>query len=575
MQQSAGHLSSKKASWKLLHSLWIGWTFTLLFSWLAFAYIGIRSRRSKWTLWAIVYASPLIVFAVFSGAPQRWIGNIALTVAVVLGLLSIAHAFWVRREYLIYLEMLDHQVSAVSATSRGKRWERLHSFWMLWTLPFGFTSWIAFLYIGVRTRQSRWLLWGTLYFALFIAFAVSEPLFGRHSEISEAIVGLFIVSWIVSVVHAFSVRLDYLMKLENSSDEILPGEVGDPMPQTGQMLRSEKLPEDQVGLDSVTSDRTSRSLDVTKKNAVKRPQTSVDTNAVNVSATPHLKRGSAEVSDTYPLPLAYGWSLLGSLWDPRDRYREQLRHAENMLALLGSISLALLEKEDHRSTGIDLGLAWQRGISFGGWKALVQLSSEALRAKDHPLGTSIYKLRIRSENKGFGADIARLISMRNDFHHGRGPLVQEDVAAASVEAQDRLERCMEALSFLAGYPIRLIQDFDINRDSSSFSLKCLRLMGDGPGFPQEGVEFPQALPRGDLVLDKGDGEWVSLHPFIVASNCPRCRYRETYFIDRWNSRKNLVLMKSFERGHPEERSDVSEALASLVTEQDTKPTATP
>ena len=47
------------------------------------------------------------------------------------------------------------------------------------------------------------------------------------------------------------------------------------------------------------------------------------------------------VPDRYPLPLAFSWSLLASLWDPRDRYSEQLRHAENMLAFLGSISLTL------------------------------------------------------------------------------------------------------------------------------------------------------------------------------------------------------------------------------------------
>ncbi len=100
---------------------------------------------------------------------------------------------------------------------------------------------------------------------------------------------------------------------------------------------------------------------------------------------------------------------------------------------------------------------------------------------------------------------------------------------ASNEAQERLQRCMETLSFLAQYPIRLIQDFDVDRRSGEFLLKCLRLIGDGPGFPQEKVVFPRALPRGDLLLDLGHQNWVSLYPFVIASNCPRCLYRETYF----------------------------------------------
>ena len=87
---------------------------------------------------------------------------------------------------------------------------------------------------------------------------------------------------------------------------------------------------------------------------------------------------------------------------------------------------------------------------------------------------------------------------------------------------------MEALSFFSQYPIRLIQDFDIDRRSDEFLLKCLRFAGDGPGFPQERVVFPRALPRGDLYLCLQPRNWVPLYPFVIASNCPHCRYRETY-----------------------------------------------
>ena len=163
--------------------------------------------------------------------------------------------------------------------------------------------------------------------------------------------------------------------------------------------------------------------------------------------------------------------------------------------------------------------------------------------------------------------MAALIRARNDFHHGRGPLTEEEIAKASQEAEERLQRCMEAVAFLADYPIRLVQDFDLDRRGGTFVLKCLRLMGDGPGFRQEKVEHDEALPRGDLFIDLGDGRWAPLYPFVVASNCPRCRYRETYFVDQWNGRKNVVLMKSFERGHTEEKTDISEALAALSEAQ--------
>ena len=57
------------------------------------------------------------------------------------------------------------QRSASISTSMGTMWEWLHSLWIAWTLPLGFTSWIAFFYIGWRARRAKWLLWGLLYFA--------------------------------------------------------------------------------------------------------------------------------------------------------------------------------------------------------------------------------------------------------------------------------------------------------------------------------------------------------------------------------------------------------------------------
>jgi hypothetical protein len=235
-----------------------------------------------------------------------------------------------------------------------------------------------------------------------------------------------------------------------------------------------------------------------------------------------------------------------------------------MLAFLGSVSLALLDKGEYEEAEIDLRSAWHGGISFGAWKLLVQRSAKVLRRKDHPLASAISGLNVGSEKKAFGADVAALITARNAFHHGRGPLTEEEIAIASNEAQERLQRCMGALSFLTRYPIHLVHDFDLDRRSGRFLLKGSRLMGDGPGFLQERLIYPRAVPRGDLFLDLGNENWVSLHPFVVASNCPRCRYRETFYIDQWKDKKGVAAMKSFERGHTEERKDVSDSLSALA-----------
>ena len=556
--------------------MWIGWTFALgFFSWLAFAYIGIRTGHHRWLLWAAVYAAPLTLFAVFSEVWSESWTNAALTATVLLGLVSIVHAFLVRKEYLLRLELAVRETSNVSVTARGRRWELLHSLWIGWTLTFGFTSWIAFLYIGVRTGRYRWILWGLIYLMIFLSYTISDAVAGQSNGVTQALIGLTIVSGFFSIVHAFVVRPDYLVRLENR--EHVEFESLSTLERSG-VGREQRLPEtpSDEGNEQppvITDPRATEEASAAR--SVTRSPTPTDRGFAGSPAGVAPREEETRdlsVADDYPLPVAYGWSMLESFWDPRDRYREQLRHAENILAYLGSVSLALLDDEDYESAQIDLKIPWQGGISFGAWKLIVTRCAKAFRSyRDNPLAFRIQRLKISTENKGFGADVAALIRARNDFHHGRGPLTEEEIAKASQEAEERLQRCMEAVAFLADYPIRLVQDFDLDRRGGTFVLKCLRLMGDGPGFRQEKVEHDEALPRGDLFIDLGDGRWAPLYPFVVASNCPRCRYRETYFVDQWNGRKNVVLMKSFERGHTEEKTDISEALATLSETQGHRP----
>lgn len=579
MHRSASISTSRGTKWNLLHSLWIGWTFLLgFFSWLAFAYIGIRARRPRWLLWAALYATPLILFAVITvNVSQRW-ANVTLSATVVLGVVSVVHALLVRKEYLLRIDLMQRETSQVSMTSMGRTWEWLHSLWIVWTLPLGFTSWLAFFYIGWRTRRVRWLLWGLLYFAAFAAFATTNS--GRQPN--DITIGLMVVAGIVSVVHALAVRGDYLVRLENRMQE-----VADADERTRRRLEAEyetrtespssvERPEQSTPSGSSENDTVHDRPEIARREATASPAETPATEPDDVSSgagsKSKLSPEPTSIADTYPLPIAYSWSMLEGLWDPRDRYREQLRHAENVLAFLGSVSLAVLDDQDYEKAQLDLKLPWQGGISFGTWKLIVQRCAKVFRSyRDNPLAADIHRLKIGSEDKVFGADVAALIRARNDFHHGRGPVMEDDIVEASNDAQERLERCMEALSFFTQYPIRLVQDFDVDRRNNDFLLKCLRLEGDGPGFPQERVSFPKALPRGDLVLDLGDENWVQLYPFVVASNCPHCRYRETYFIDRWNDRKNTTLMKSFERGHTEERRDISDTLALLADGQESEP----
>ena len=440
----------------------------------------------------------------------------------------------------------------------------------------GLLSWVAFIYIGLRVRRIRWILWGLLYSMVFIAVAITSRTAGPGSDTANATVALMIVVGIVSVVHAFLVRNDYLVLLENRIQEAAETEA----------LRRRRLEteyssraeEPSPSESSAQPESAESSATGTGPREPVAPETTDKFPSIAVSALAPVKAeaGSSSrtdglaqaysISESYPLPIAFTWSLLATLWDPKDRYSEQLRHAEHMVTFLGSMSLALLEKQDYKEAEINPKGLWGTGSTFGGWNRVVKGSSKVFRRyEDNPLASAIQELGADSpEESSFGADVAALVSARNDYSHGRGPSIEEETVVASNEVQKRLQRCMEALSFLTQYPIRLVQDFDVDRRSGEFLLKCLRFVGDGPGFPQEKVVYPRALPRGDLFLDLGHQNWIQLYPFVIALNCLRCQHRETYFIDRWDYREGTASVKSFERGHIEERRDVCEYLSALA-----------
>lgn len=96
-------------------------------------------------------------------------------------------------------------------TNRGKAWETLQSWWILLTLfPFGIASFLSFLYIGLRVKNWRWIIYGLVYLGGAIAvFATSGTV--NYVGIWSATV---ITLWIVSIIHAIKVRSAFLIQLD-------------------------------------------------------------------------------------------------------------------------------------------------------------------------------------------------------------------------------------------------------------------------------------------------------------------------------------------------------------------------
>ena len=232
------------------------------------------------------------------------------------------------------------------------------------------------------------------------------------------------------------------------------------------------------------------------------------------------------ISTSYPAPLASSFGALARIVDPREFFEEQLRLAENMLAFLASVSLALLKEQDRDRTNLELKEKWSRGISLGNWNNIIGSCSKVFAGyRDVPLAAEIHGLKISTQQRGFGKDVSGILKLRNDHAHGRGPFGLEDTMRVSDEVQRMLRRCMEALNFFRGYPMRKVDS------------------GLGGGWS----------------LDTGVGQ-VPLWPFVTDETCPGCGGDEIYFIDRWDTKKGTVHLKSFERGHTSSSDAVAKAL---------------
>ncbi|WP_214484648.1 helix-hairpin-helix domain-containing protein [Bacillus sp. SM2101] len=101
-------------------------------------------------------------------------------------------------------------------TGKGKYWELTNSWWILLTLlPFGITSFISFLFVGVRVKKPRWIVYGLVYLAVCIVVFILPT-----SGITALTALLF---WIISVIHAYKIRPIYLIQLDvlQSKEKVL------------------------------------------------------------------------------------------------------------------------------------------------------------------------------------------------------------------------------------------------------------------------------------------------------------------------------------------------------------------
>ena len=106
-------------------------------------------------------------------------------------------------------------------TNRGKHWEVINSWWVLMSFVI-FLNWVSLFYAGIKTKKNIWSIWGVLYMVPTIILFIIAPDRSKTPEdvereytIWETIFYLlFFISWIISIIHSFSIRKEFLMRLD-------------------------------------------------------------------------------------------------------------------------------------------------------------------------------------------------------------------------------------------------------------------------------------------------------------------------------------------------------------------------
>lgn len=102
----------------------------------------------------------------------------------------------------------------MSLTSRGKGWEWFQSWYILLTLPFGLTTFMAFLYVGYRVRNWLWFAFGAAYLAGVVFFFSRIPAADSGVKAEDWIMFSYLGMYLLGIVHAFIIRKKFLLTLD-------------------------------------------------------------------------------------------------------------------------------------------------------------------------------------------------------------------------------------------------------------------------------------------------------------------------------------------------------------------------
>lgn len=102
-------LTNKGKGWEIKHSLWILWSFIVMFNGMGLLLAGNKTRVKKWRNSGLLYIAGSWLILIVASEGSDLILNIMSIILIVQYFACIIHSFCVRKEYLIRLEVLENQ----------------------------------------------------------------------------------------------------------------------------------------------------------------------------------------------------------------------------------------------------------------------------------------------------------------------------------------------------------------------------------------------------------------------------------------------------------------------------------
>ncbi|MCE9600542.1 MAG: hypothetical protein K8S54_21465 [Spirochaetia bacterium] len=102
----------------------------------------------------------------------------------------------------------------MAITERGKSWEWFQSWYIILTLGFGMTHFLAFFYAGLRTAKWLWVAFGGIYLGLIIYFIQRANQIPTGTAMDGTTALLWIIPWPIAFIHALVIRKEFLMLLD-------------------------------------------------------------------------------------------------------------------------------------------------------------------------------------------------------------------------------------------------------------------------------------------------------------------------------------------------------------------------